>query len=164
MIRPLLFLLMLGLALPNGLAGAQPATAPDRSRADCASPPTLVVPPDMRGPRRIFAPSGRNFRTLQARFASAYRLACRSRGAGAPLPARRLLLKNAPEANTTSIYRDGDEGAESRPLVMEHPFIGQGGRVDIPSVEELRSAITCSVYNLGSPGAPTGDGSECLVD
>lgn len=166
--EPLMRLLLLCLltvlgTLPAATARAQSPAVAARPRA-CGPPPTLAVSAGFEDPRRIFSPRGRSFRTLETRFASAYRLACRSGVTSAPLPSGRLFLKNAPDANTTSIYRDGGEGAASRPMVMEHPFIGHGGRIDIPSVEELRSAIMCSVYNPAPPSGPAEDIVECLVD
>jgi hypothetical protein len=76
----------------------------------------------------------------------------------------RLLLSNAPEANTTSIYRHEGGRAAPRPMVMEHPFIGNDGRVNLPAVDEIRSAILCSIYYANPPGGPIGDILECLVD
>jgi hypothetical protein len=164
MIRPLLCLLMFAAAPPVGAAPAQ-SPAPAAPQRACAAIPKLALPPGFQDPRRAFAPAGRNMRALETRFASAYRLACR-RPVRAPLPAGPLFLKNAPDANTTSIYRDGEEGegSASAPTVIEHPFIGHGGRVDIPSVEEIRSALVCSVYNLDPPAEPADAILECLVD
>jgi hypothetical protein len=165
MIRPLHGLLAFAMVLPAGAVRAQSSSGPDRART-CPAPPRLVLSPGFEDPRRIFAPAGRSFRALETRFASAYWLACRSGSLTAAFRPGRLVLKNAPDANTTSIYRDGEEreGRASGPMVMEHPFIGHGRKVDIPSVEELRSAILCSVYSLDPPGGPAQDVLECLVD
>jgi hypothetical protein len=149
------------IAVPAGAAPPRVPKPPGQARA-CAPPPALALSPGFHDPRRIFAPAGRSFRTLETRFASAYGLACRRRLLNAPFPGGRLLLRNAPDANTTSIYRDGEDRA--RAMVIEHPFIGQGGRVDIPSVEELRSAIICSAHNASPSGGPVGDILECLPD
>jgi hypothetical protein len=164
MTRPLLFLLMLGSTLPAGAIHAQPPGA--ARQRPCAAPPKLALSLGSVDSRRVFSLAGRNLRTLETRFALAYRLACRRSLPSTPLPAEPLFLKNAPDANTTSIYRQGDEGegAALGPMVMEHPFIGHDKQVDIPSVEELRSAIVCSVYNLYPPSGPAEDVLECLVD
>lgn len=175
MMRPLFCLLAICAAFPLGAAGAQsPEAAPSaspRSHA-CAAPPVLDLSPGFEDPRKDFTPSGRSFRTVETKFAAAYRIACRSGLLSGPLmPAGasdvgRLFLRNAPDANTTSIYRDGGEGtgAGPRPMVMEHPFIGNDGRIDIPSVDEIRSAIVCCVHYANPPSGPTGDILECLVD
>jgi hypothetical protein len=158
--------------LSLALAAAVPAApgASDRSRT-CPPPPALALLPEFKDPRRIFAPWGRAFRSVQKRFASAYWLACRSGALSPPLmPAGtagsgRLFLRNAPDANTTSIYWNDRAGAQSRQMVMEHPFIVARGHVDIPSIDELRSAIVCSVrYSDPPPNPPAGDILECLPD
>lgn len=164
MIRPLLFLLTIGAALPAVAAAAPPPAAVGGARA-CGAAPKLAVPANFPDPRRIFTPAGRSFRLLETRFAAAHGRVCRSRLLRWPLLGP-LLLKNAPDANTTSIYRDEEEGEGPRsgPLVIEHPFIGHDGRAAIPSVEELRSAILCSAHNADPSDGPVGDILECLVD
>jgi hypothetical protein len=76
----------------------------------------------------------------------------------------RLFLRNAPDANTAAIYQQG-EGARG-PMVLEYPFIDGRGKVDLPSVEALRSAIVCSVINANPAAASAwgADSAECLVD
>lgn len=153
--------LMLALVL-----AAAPAPAGSAEHRGCSVPPRLARSAGFADPRGLFGPGSRALGTLERRFASAYRLVCRSRTPGAPLPPGPLFLRNAPDANTASIYREGEEGVGTKPgpMVMEYPFIGHDRMVRIPSVEELRSAIMCSINNINPPSGAAEDAVECLVD
>jgi hypothetical protein len=173
MIRPLFCLLTASALAADRAHALAPAAAPaaEGGRRACASPPTLALSPGFNDSRGAFGPNSRALRSMEKRFAAAYRIACRNGGLSLPLmrpgasDAGRLFLKNAPSANTVSIYQEGIEGEEATgPMVMEFPFIGDDGRSNLPPVEELRSAIVCSVYYANPPSGPVGDVLECLVD
>jgi hypothetical protein len=169
--RPLLCLFVVSSALAfDGTHAEAPAAAPTADPA-CPAAPALALSAGFEDPRGTFGPNSPAFRSVEKRFAAAYRVACRNGGLSAPLMrpgasgAGRLFLKNAPSANTASIYQESFEieGATG-PMVIEFPFIGDDGRSNLPSAEELRSAIVCSVYYANPPSGPVGDVLECLVD
>jgi hypothetical protein len=137
----------------------------------CAAPPILALSPGFEDARGTFGPNSRAFRSVQKRFAAAYRIACRNGGLKTPLMSPgasgggRLFLKNAPHGNTVSIYQeDFQHERPTGPMMMEFPFIDDKGRPNLPKVEEVRSAIVCSVYYSDPPKGPVGDILECLVD
>ena len=166
-----LCLLAVSGALASGGAFAGTPAASSAAGSACPPPPTLALLPDFEDLSGAFRPNSQAFRSVEKRFAAAYRIACRKGGLSTPLmrpeasDASRLFLKNAPNANTASIYQEGfEDAAPTRPMVLEYPFIGANGRRNLPSIEELRSAIVCSVYYAAPPSGGVGDVLECLVD
>jgi len=100
-------------------------------------------------------------------FDTAYRQACfkgvmRARPLITPgsVPAGRLFLKNAPDANVASIYNEGGEGERPGKMVLEFPFIAHDGAVSVPGADELEEAIFCSVVGVTSEE----DEGRCLPD
>jgi hypothetical protein len=135
----------------------------------CAPPPKLDLSEDFADPREAFAPDSPAWRQTEERFDSAYRRACaggmlRDRPliqAGAPHPDR-LFLKNAPEANVASIYREGEEGAVPGDMVLEYPFLTAGDAIHAPSGADLDEAIFCSVHGASRKEAE--ESGRCLPD
>jgi len=85
---------------------------------------------------------GKPFRETSANFAKAYAKVC-AQGLlkmNRLAASKRLFLVNAPEANIASIY-----SLKGRAL-LEYPFVPQVGKIQVPSVDELRDAIYCSVH------------------
>gem|GEM_PF-2140616 len=148
---------------------AAPAPAPRPSTApssDCAPLPTLALSDEFGESARLFSPDSSPFRQTKTAFEAAYRQACASGILGktpliAPDVARpgALLLKNAPDANIASIYRE--EGGD-RPMVLEYPFVTRDGGVQVPTSEELGEAIYCSVR--GGSDQEQEESGRCLPD
>jgi hypothetical protein len=139
-------------------AGGAPALASVPSPA-CARPPTVDA--GALGDREQAADlTLRNFDT-------AYRHAC-LKGLmrdhpliepGSVSPGR-LFLKNAPEANIASIYRDSGENERPGRMVLEYPFVTTDGQVHVPGADELEEAIFCAVHGATSEE----DEGRCLPD
>ncbi|HEX6661866.1 MAG TPA: hypothetical protein VF067_08375 [Sphingomicrobium sp.] len=102
-----------------------------------------------------FARNSGGFRKTSANFAKAYARAC-SEGLikGRPLPPT-LHLFNAPDANVPSIYRSG------KVIFLEYPFVS-GGKVNVPSVDDLHEAIFCAVQ--GPSAKEQEETGRCLAD
>jgi hypothetical protein len=174
--------LALGLAACGGQVGsggnniASQSTAPQATSAPaptpvkaapaaCAPAPTLALAPDFTDPR--FAANSAPYRQTEEHFAAAYRAACASgvlRGhaliaPGAAHPGQ-LLIKNAPDANVASIYRDGDDRAAD--MVLEYHFLASDGTVNVPGEEELGEAIYCAVR--GATAQEEEESGRCLPD
>ena len=145
-------LLLLAVA---GQADAQPRPT---SPTTCAPPPALVLVPGFRDPRGRFRPGTPVFRATERTFGRAWQWSCASgvvRGVRWP----RLYLRNAPDANVASIYRD--RAARSR-LVLEFPFLTPDGSANAPGTEELAEAIYCHVRGA-TPQEQEASG-RCLPD
>lgn len=148
---------------------AAPAPAPTPSPApapECAPMPTLRLSDSFGNTARQFAPDSSPFRQTTAAFEAAYRQACasgilREKPLIAPDAARpsTLLLKNAPDANIASIYRE--EGGD-RPMVLEYPFVTGEGATHVPTREELGEAIYCSAH--GASDKEQEESGRCLPD
>jgi hypothetical protein len=162
-------------APPAAVAKAEmpaPPTRPDPpAPPSCAPPPTLALSEDFADARHAFAPDTAAFRRLETNFAAAYRIACdhgvlRGRALIPPGAAGhdRLLLKNAPDANTASIYLDGEEGAPAsqRHMVLEYPFLTADGATRAPSESDLGEAIFCAVQ--GASQQEEESSGRCLPD
>ncbi|MDB5691893.1 MAG: hypothetical protein JWO81_956 [Alphaproteobacteria bacterium] len=155
---------------PAPVAKAAPA-AQAAPAADCALPPKLALAAGFADPRKAFAPGSPAFRQTEAHFDAAYRKACATgvlRGhalmqAGAAQPDT-LFLKNAPEANTASIYRDGERGgpAAGRVMVLEYFFLPADGATRAPTADELGDAIFCAAQ--GASAREQDESGRCLVD
>ena len=102
-----------------------------------------------------FARNSGGFRMTSANFSKAYARAC-AEGLikGRPLP-QTLYLFNAPDANVASIYRSG------KAMLLEYPFVS-GGKVKVPSVDDLHEAIFCAVH--GASVKEQEESGRCLVD
>jgi len=180
--RVVISLLALGLAACGGQVSsgdnniASQATAPQATSAPAATPakaasgtcapaPTLALAPDFTDPR--FAAGSAPYRQTEEHFAAAYLAACASGvlrghaliGPNAAHPGR-LLLKNAPDANVASIYRDRDDRAAD--VVLEHHFLASDGSINVPSEEELGEAIYCAVH--GATAQEKEETGRCLPD
>jgi hypothetical protein len=146
-----------------------PAPAPKPSSglaSECPLPPTLALSDSFGAAGKLFSPDSSPFRQTKAAFEAAYSRACASgilrETPLIPLGAARpsaLLLKNAPDANVASIYRDGDG---DRPMVLEYPFITGEGAIRVPTGEELGEAIFCAVH--GASDQEQEESGRCLVD
>ena len=151
------------LAAGVSLAGAVQASPPAPSvppNAACAPPP--VVGTGALGRHEQAADQ------ILKNFNTAYRQAC-FKGvmhdqpliSPGSVPAGRLFLKNAPDANDASIYNEGEEGAPGR-MVLEYPFIADDGAVSVPSADDLEEAIFCAVQ--GATAAEQEKEGRCLPD
>ena len=95
-------------------------------------------------------------------FAIAYSKACAEHLMKKPLvitkgaKTKRLFLFNAPNANVASIY------ARAGRTVLEYPFVSEGGKTQVPSLEELHEAIFCAAHGA-SQKEQEGSG-RCLPD
>jgi hypothetical protein len=159
------------IAATNVAEVAQPTPAPaPRPRSvqapDCPPPPSLALSDSFGEYARLFSTDSSPYRQTRTAFEAAYRKACasgilREKPLMTPGAARpdNLLLKNAPDANIASIYRDGDGGG---PMVLEYPFVTGHGEVRIPGEEELGEAIYCSVH--GSSEKEQEESGRCLPD
>jgi hypothetical protein len=108
-----------------------------------------------------FANNSDGFRKTSANFTKAYGKACSEGLLKAPLigaesrDRRHLFLHNAPNANVASIYTSGGRA------VLEYPFV-VGGKVNVPSVDELHEAIFCAVH--GASAKEQQESGRCLPD
>jgi len=126
-----------------------------------AASPTHCAPVELSiagSPRTFVSQFARNsdgFRKTAANFSKAYARAC-AEGLikGQPLPPT-LYLFNAPDANDASIYRSG------KAMLLEYPFVS-GGKVNVPSVDDLHEAIFCAVQ--GASVKEQEETGRCLVD
>ena len=126
-----------------------------------AASPTHCAPVELSiagSPRTFVSQFARNsdgFRKTAANFSKAYARAC-AEGLikGQPLPPT-LYLFNAPDANDASIYRSG------KAMLLEYPFVS-GGKVNVPSVDDLHEAIFCAVQ--GASVKEQEESGRCLVD
>ena len=119
-------------------ADPQPRRAPP---AACAPAPAVALLPDFRDPRGRFGLGSPVFRATVRNLERAWQRSCANgvvRGVRWP----RLYLRNAPDANVASMYRDPD--ARSR-LVLEYPFVTPDGSANAPTTDELTEAIYCHV-------------------
>jgi hypothetical protein len=157
-------------AQPSAAPAPAPAPAqPTVPNAACAPPPRLDLSDDFADPSEAFARDSAVWRQTAERFDAAYRRACASgimRGGpliepGASHPDR-LFLKNAPEANIASIYREGGEGGEPGDMILEYPFLTAGNATHAPTGEELEEAIFCSVHGASDKEAE--ESGRCLPD
>jgi hypothetical protein len=153
------------------LAASQSTPAAPVATAACAPAPVLALSEDFADPRRAFALRTDAFRRTGVNFAAAYRAACaqgllRGRALADASAGRRdrLFLRNAPDANIASIYRDGEEGASApaRRMVLEYPFLTADGRAHVPGTEELAEAIFCHVQ--GASAREAEESGRCLPD
>jgi len=137
MIGPLLLLLA---------ASASPTQCAPVELSIAGSPRTFVSQ---------FARNSDGFRRTAANFAKAYARAC-AEGLikGQPLP-QTLYLANAPDANVASIYRSG------KVMFLEYWFVS-GGKVNVPSADDLHEAIFCAVR--GASVKEQEESGRCLVD
>ena len=132
-----------------------------RLLAGTASPTQQCAPVELSiaGAARTFvsqfARNSGGFRTTSANFAKAYAQAC-AEGLikGQPLPPT-LYLFNAPDANVPSVYRSG------KAMLLEYPFVS-GGKVNVPSVDDLHEAIFCAVH--GASVKEQEESGRCLAD
>lgn len=145
------------------VAGAQASPpAPAVPSPACAPPPVVEAGGALGRHKDVADRTLRNFDT-------AYRQAC-FKGVlrGRPLikpgsvPAGRLVLKNAPEANVASIYNESGEGERPGRMVLEYPFIAGVGAVSVPGAGELEEAIFCAVQ--GATAAEQEEEGRCLPD
>jgi len=126
-----------------------------------AASPTHCAPVELSiagSPRTFVSQFARNsdgFRKTAANFSKAYARACaEGQIKGQPLPPT-LYLFNAPDANDASIYRSG------KAMLLEYPFVS-GGKVNVPSVDDLHEAIFCAVQ--GASVKEQEETGRCLVD
>ena len=156
------FLLIAASAFFAVAGGQASPTAPTVPKPACAPPPVVEAGGALGRHKDVADGTLRNFDT-------AYRQAC-FKGVlrGRPLirpgsvPAGRLFLKNAPEANVASIYDEGSEGERPGRMVLEYPFIAGNGAVRVPGARELEEAIICAVQ--GATAAEQEEEGRCLPD
>jgi hypothetical protein len=160
-------LLALSVSCWSEAVQAQPPT-PNVPNPACLPPPALAASEDFGDGREAFGRDEDAFRQVRDRFDMAYRRTC-YRGVMRDRPLippdsghpGQLFLKNAPEANVASIYRD-NEGAAAGEMVLEFHFVTSEGMIELPSVEELEEAIDCSVR--GATEQEQADTGRCLAD
>jgi hypothetical protein len=125
----------------------------------CARLPTLAL---ANGAQLASEP----MEETKAHFADAYKGAC-AKGLLKDKPLidpkaadqHKLFLVNAPEANVASIYLSEVDGNK---MVLEYPFLTTDGKTQVPSADELKEAIYCSV--VGATAEEQESSGRCLVD
>ena len=140
---------------PDRTAEAQPGRAPP---AACAPAPALALVPGFRDPRGRFRVGSPVFQATVRTFERAWQRSCAS-GVVREVRWPRLYLRNAPNANVASIYRDPD--ARMR-LTLEYPFVTPDGSANAPGTDELTEAIYCHVR--GATRQEQEASGRCLVD
>jgi hypothetical protein len=135
----------------------------------CAPAPALDESQDFSDPRDVFTVDAPEFANLERNFAAAYRKACADGTlAGRPLiPADAphpgtLFVITAPQSNQAAIYRAGNDSDTPGDMVLEYYFIGDDGKLHVPSEAELHEAIYCAVK--GATQKEQDESGRCLVD
>jgi hypothetical protein len=148
---------------PAPAAPPRPSSVP---APDCAPVPTLELSDSFGASAELFSPDSSPYQRTEAAFEAAYRQSCangllREAPLFPPDAAEpgTLLLKNAPDANIASLYRESDA---DRSLVLEYPFVSGEGAARVPTEEELGEAIYCSVR--GASGQEQEESGRCLAD
>jgi hypothetical protein len=101
---------------------------------------------------------GKPFRQTSANFAKGYAQAC-AEGLVKSKPlakSGKLFLRNAPEANTGSIYPSGNR------MLFEYSFVTHDGRVHVPSAGQIHEAIYCATH--GASAKEQEESGRCLPD
>jgi hypothetical protein len=94
-------------------------------------------------------------------FQSAYAKACVEHFLRKPLidaaaKDKRLILTNAPNANAASIYLNSGR------MLLEYPFVSEGGKTEVPSLQQLLEAIYCAAH--GASAKEQEESGRCLPD
>ena len=94
-------------------------------------------------------------------FQSAYARACAEQLLKKPLidvaaKDKRLFLTNAPNANAASIYLNSGR------MLLEYPFLPEGGKAQVPSLQQLLEAIYCAAH--GASAKEQEESGRCLPD
>ena len=137
---------MIFLLIAVAMAGASPIQCPTVELSIAGSPRTFVSQ---------FARNSGGFQKTTGNFAKAYARACAEGLIKSQALPRTLYLANAPDANDASIYRSG------KVMLLEYPFVS-GGKVNVPTVDDLHEAIFCAVH--GASVKEQEESGRCLVD
>ena len=144
-------------------AAPAPAAPPPQSTPNipaCAPPPAVEAGRALGGRKDAADLVRINFSTAYLR--SCFKGVLRKGPLVRPgsVPPGILFLKNAPEANTASIYQEEKKGRPGR-MVLEYPFFDRGV-FRPPSADELEEAIFCAIQ--GASEAEQEEEGRCLVD
>jgi len=140
----------------SGIAEATDAQPRPARAAACAPVPAIALLSGFDDRRARFVPGP--FRATLRNLDVAWRRSC-ANGLLRGVTWRQLFLRNAPDANVASIYRDPD--ARSR-LTLEYPFVTADGVAHVPTADDLAEAIYCHVR--GATPQEQEESGRCLPD